>query len=75
MARFEDISNMLARGVELAKEARGVFAKVKAAVTDGQTAINAASADDLLAQLDREEQETKAAIADARDAIAQFRRG
>lgn len=66
---------MVERGVGLLRQGRAVLEQVRSAVADGKTAINTASVDDLLSQLEREEQETKSAVADARDAIAQYRRG
>lgn len=72
---FEELSDMVERGVGLLRQGREVLAEVRSAVADGKTAINTASVDDLLAQLDREEQETKNAVASARDAIAEYRRG
>lgn len=72
---FEEIQKLVDKGASLLQQGRAVFSQVKSAVADGKTAINAVSMDALLAQLEREEAETKAAVADARDAIAEYRRG
>lgn len=72
---FEEIQALVTRGSSLLSQGRAIFTQVRSAIADGKTAINAVSLEDLKQQLEREEQETAAAIADARDAIAEYRRG
>ena len=72
---FEEIQAMVTRGASLLQQGREVFSQVREAIADGKTAINAVSLEDLQQQLEREEAETRAAVADARDAIAAYRRG
>lgn len=72
---FEEIQALVTRGSSLLSQGRAIFTQVRSAIADGKTAINAVSLEDLKQQLEREERETAAAIADARDAIAEYRRG
>lgn len=72
---FKDLEALFKKGAALLTEGRDALGQVKAAITDGSAAINATQLSQLQAMLDKEEQETKAAIADARDAIAEYRRG
>lgn len=72
---FDALLNLAKKGASLLSQGRQAFEQVKDAVNDGKTAINATQRSELESLLAQEEQETKSAIADARDAIAEYRRG
>lgn len=72
---FAAILALAQKGASLFSEGRAAFTQVKSAIADGTAALSTSEHDQLSAMLDKEEEETKAAIADARDAIAEYRRG
>ncbi len=70
---FKEIMDLLLKGASLLAEGRSALEQVKAAVNDGSSAISATQIAELTAMLEKEELETKDAIADAREAIAGYR--
>lgn len=72
---FDEILALAKKGAGLLSEGRAVLDQVKDSIADSKAAISASEQSQLNAILDQEEQETKAAIASARDAIAEYRRG
>ncbi len=72
---FSDLKALFDKGASLLTQGREALAGVKDAIADGKAAISATEKDELTALLDAEERETAAAIAGARDAIADYRAG
>lgn len=72
---FSEITALFNKGASLLSAGRDALAQVKDAIGDSKTAISETEKEKLTDMLAQEEQETAAAIADARDAIAGYRAG
>jgi polyhydroxyalkanoate synthesis regulator phasin len=72
---FVELLALAKRGQALLSDGRNAMAQVKDAINDGSTALTEKQGDQLRTMLDEEEQETRTAISDARDAIAAYRQG
>jgi hypothetical protein len=64
-----------AHAFSLLQQGREALVAIKDAISDGTTGMSETDVSKLKAMLDAEEQETRTAIADARDAIAAYRAG